>query len=298
MQSAYVPYWVFHACTHTYWTADTSHTPPGARADWYPLSGEHHGEYADLLIGASGALTPAETVRLCPFDLTEGVPPEKVDLQQATVEQFSVPRKYARPLARSGLEQLECTTCAQRYVPGRSRNVHANVRLESLHSEPVLLPVWIMAYRYNDRVYRFLVNGQNGRATGQAPVSWLKIVMIPAIAIVFVLLLLAGLGPCSRALGADNVDPAGWHARPVPQVRRIENRPSCEPSAAEAREIADRSHPNQPFLPPTSFCYIESATDVRSPTDWCESHLTVVCVAPCLPGLNGVLDASQRPSAT
>ena len=30
MQAVYVPYWVFAAETHTFWTADTSQTPAGA----------------------------------------------------------------------------------------------------------------------------------------------------------------------------------------------------------------------------------------------------------------------------
>ena len=58
MTPVYVPYWVFQANTHTYWTADTNQTPPCARGNWYPLSGEHKGSYAGMLIGASGALAP------------------------------------------------------------------------------------------------------------------------------------------------------------------------------------------------------------------------------------------------
>lgn len=197
MQPVYVPYWVFRANTHTYWTADSSRTPPGARGDWYPMSGENHCRHANLLIGASGALTPRETSEICPFDLAGGAPPEEVDLDNVTVEQFSLPRKYARPLARSGLEQREAATVAESDVPGRARNVHVNVRIESLSSEPVLLPVWIMAYRYNDRVYRFLVNGQSGRATGQAPISWLKVALIPAVILAVLLIVLL----CSGVLG-------------------------------------------------------------------------------------------------
>jgi DNA-directed RNA polymerase subunit RPC12/RpoP len=196
MAPVYVPYWVFEATTHTHWTADTSQTPLGARGDWCPLSGEHRGSYSGLLIGASGALTPGETAAICPFDLGAGKPPEEVDLENVTVEQFSRPRKYARPLARQGLEQSEAAACQARYVPGRARNVHANVRIESMSSEPVLLPVWIMAYRYRDKLFRFLINGQSGRATGQAPISLSKILVaagIGVVAILLVLLLLAFL---------------------------------------------------------------------------------------------------------
>ncbi|MBN2023479.1 MAG: zinc ribbon domain-containing protein [Pirellulales bacterium] len=180
MTPVYVPYWVFDATTHTYWTADTSDTPSGARGDWYPMSGEHRGNYAGLLVGASGVLAPAETSALCPFDLAAGVAPDQVDLDNVTVEQFAVPRKYARPLARAGIEQQEATACQASYVPARARNVHVNVRIEALSGEPVLLPIWVMAYRYGDRAYRFLVNGQTGRATGSAPTSWAKVALVVA----------------------------------------------------------------------------------------------------------------------
>lgn len=202
MAPVYVPYWVFQATTHTNWTADTSHTPPGARGDWCPLSGEHRGHYAGLLIGASGALTPGETAAICPFDLAQGEPPEQVDLETVTVEQFSLPRKYARPLARRGLEASEAAACQSEHVPGRARNVHVNVRIESMSSEPVLLPVWIMAYRYRDKLFRFLINGQSGRSTGQKPVSVRKIVVAVVIAVVAVLLfLLLAAGVLSQASG-------------------------------------------------------------------------------------------------
>jgi LSD1 subclass zinc finger protein len=202
MTPVFVPYWIFHAKTHTYWTADTSQTPAGASADWYPMSGEHHGSYSNLLIGASGALAPGETSALCPFDLAPGVAPDQIDLENVTVEQFSVPRKYARPLAGQAIEHLEAQACDAAYIPGRARNIHANVRIESMSSEPVLLPVWIMAYRYQDRVFRFLVNGQTGRATGQAPTSWAKVLGIAALVVAAILVILACMGVFGAVLAA------------------------------------------------------------------------------------------------
>jgi predicted RNA-binding Zn-ribbon protein involved in translation (DUF1610 family) len=189
MQPVYVPYWVFEAKTHTYWTADTSRTPFGARGDWYPLFGEHHGAYADVLVGGSTALTPAETSALCPFNCAAAKPPSEVDLENITFERFAVQRKYARPLARSGLESLEIQAIGPT-VPGRQRNLKVNTRITDLVSRPMLLPVWIMAYRYQDDVFRFLINGQTGRATGKAPVSWRKIVAAISIAAVVLLVIL------------------------------------------------------------------------------------------------------------
>lgn len=194
MQAVYVPFWVFSAHTWTYWTADTSEVPPTARAHWRPLAGEHRGHYEGLLIGGSSVLSPSETHALCPYDLSAAVPPEQIDLDNVVYEQFRVQRRYARPLAQQGLEAQEIAACTA-YVPGQARNVKVNVRLDSLASEPVLLPVWIMAYRYEDQVYRFLINGQTGQATGHAPRDWKKVALLVGLgaAVLLGLLLLFAL---------------------------------------------------------------------------------------------------------
>jgi hypothetical protein len=75
-----------------------------------------------------------------------------------------------------------------------------NTRIEGLSSEPMLLPVWIMAYRYKDRVFRFLVNGQTGRATGQKPTSAKKIAVAVAVGVAAVILLLLLVLACSGVL--------------------------------------------------------------------------------------------------
>lgn len=190
ISSVYVPYWVFAADTHTYWTADTASTPRGARSDWYPLSGENRSSYAGLLVGASSVLSPAETEAICPFDLHEAVGTSEVDLEHATVEQFTVPRKYARPLARQGLESSEKQTIAQRYLTGRHRNLKVNLRIERLRSEPILVPVWVMAYQYRDQLFRILINGQTGKISGTAPFSKFKLIMAVSLAILLILFML------------------------------------------------------------------------------------------------------------
>ena len=49
------------------------------------------------------------------------------------------------------------------------------------------MPVWIGAYRYGDKVYRFLVNGQTGEFIGDAPKSMWKMLGV-ALAIIAVIL--------------------------------------------------------------------------------------------------------------
>lgn len=196
MQLVYVPFWVFRANTFTYWTADSSTTPAGARGDWYPVTGNHRSIYEGLLVGASSVLSTGEIRGIEPYDFSKSVPADEFDLDKVTYEQFRVPRKYARPYAKAGFEQWESQAC-QQYVPGRCRNMKVNIRFEGMSSEPVLLPCWIMAYTYQNQVFRFLLNAQTGKSTGTAPVSYWKIAAVVGGSIAAVLALLACAGLCS-----------------------------------------------------------------------------------------------------
>jgi hypothetical protein len=187
LTQVYVPFWIFAANTFTYWTGDTSQTPVFSKSGWYPMSGEHVGEHRDLLIVASRILTPNEVHSIEPFDIDRGLPPEEMDLDNSIVEEFRVPRKYARPLARGRIESLERQACRQ-YLPGRARNVHVNTRISDMSSQPVLLPIWIMVYRFKDKPYRVLINGQTGAIAGEAPFAYGKLASIVVIAIVVVAL--------------------------------------------------------------------------------------------------------------
>jgi predicted RNA-binding Zn-ribbon protein involved in translation (DUF1610 family) len=192
----YVPYWVFSASVQTYWTADSSQVPPGARASWFPVSGQHSADYQGVLVGASGTLTPAETHALCPFDLSEAVFARDFDLDAVMYEPFRVQKKYARPQAIAGFEALEREAC-RTFVPGSARNLHVALRLDGLSGRPVLLPVWILAYQYRGQTYRFIVNGQTGRNTGEAPFSYFKLILVIVMVILAVMFLIAMIGICS-----------------------------------------------------------------------------------------------------
>ena len=76
-------------------------------------------------------------------------------------------------------------------IGGDQQRVH---RVESRYSDVrfkhVLLPVWISAYRFRDKTYRFLVNGQTGEVAGESPVSWQKVTWLVVAVVVFLLLVL------------------------------------------------------------------------------------------------------------
>ncbi|MGB1700687.1 MAG: hypothetical protein ACPHRO_12075, partial [Nannocystaceae bacterium] len=52
---------------------------------------------------------------------------------------------------------------------------HKSVTYSDVMFKHFLCPVWVSSFRYNDKVYRFAVNGRTGEVAGERPYSVFKI---------------------------------------------------------------------------------------------------------------------------
>lgn len=192
MRGVYVPFWSFSVRCHIYWTADSDFTPPGARAEWAPHFGALATCYEHLLVPASGALSAYEIGKIGTWDLTRSVPYMPEIVRAVPAEAFSVTRKKARAQVVAELEKKVRTDCTPQVPGGRKRNLRTNPLYTGAEATPLLVPVWIFAYEYRGRTYRFLVNGQNGKAEGRAPVSpWRVLAALGLAVLIFMLFALA-----------------------------------------------------------------------------------------------------------
>lgn len=193
MRGVYLPFWSFSVECHVYWTADSDLTPLGAKAEWAPHFGHHATCHEHLLVPASGVLTSWQIGKIGGWDLAQAVPYAPELVRDAPMEAFSVTRKKARAQAFQDLEKRVLTECKPQVPGGRKRNLRINPLYTGAEASPLLVPVWIFAYEYRGRRYRFLVNGQNGKAEGQAPVSpWRLLAALGLVVLVLMLLALLG----------------------------------------------------------------------------------------------------------
>jgi hypothetical protein len=193
----YVPYWAFDAAVHSDWSAlagyyyyvtetYTTRDEKGRsvqrqrsvrKVRWRPASGSRDDVYDDLLVCASKGLPRDLTQKLEPFDTTKLLPYAPSYLAGWKAEEYSVDLNGGWKLAVERIEQSQRQRCSQD-VPGdtqqalRVSNQFAGERFKHL-----LLPIWIASYRYHDRPFQFLVNGQTGEVTGRAPYSAIKIAL-------------------------------------------------------------------------------------------------------------------------
>ncbi len=107
-----------------------------------------------------------------------------------SAESYQVPLAEAWPIGRDIIYQHERSACDSE-VPGDThRNLSVSTQLSDLTFKHVLLPVWVASYRYHDKTFRFMINGQTGRVEGEKPISWIKVTIAVVLAMVIIGLLI------------------------------------------------------------------------------------------------------------
>jgi LSD1 subclass zinc finger protein len=161
---------------------------------WSPASGHVDRFHDDVLVMASQTL-PANIVGATGrWDLKALVPyqPEFVSGFQAEAYQVGLREGY--PIAKVTIDS-QVADLVRRDIGGDQQRIH-NVATSytDVKFKHVLLPVWISAYRYRDKAFRFIINGQTGEVSGESPKSWWKIALltIAVLVVLFFALVLSG----------------------------------------------------------------------------------------------------------
>jgi uncharacterized Zn finger protein (UPF0148 family) len=195
IEGAYLPFWTYDAFTSSHWTAEAGYyyyetesyqetdaqgnsvtkTRQVQRVRWVPASGSRQDFFDDELVCASRGL-PTRLIRdICPYGLEQLVPYEAGFLAGFVAEEYQVGLDEGWGVARQQMEHEIQSRCAGDVPGDTQRNLSVNTAFSQMTYKHLLLPVWVAAYLYNNKTYRFLVNGETGETSGEAPVSWWKV---------------------------------------------------------------------------------------------------------------------------
>jgi len=192
MQGIYVPYWTFDA--------DTRSTYRGARGTvyyvtrtvtrngqkvrqrvqkvrWRPVSGRVARFFDDILVLASRSLPRRYTDALEPWDLSALEPYRPEYLAGFRAEGYTVDLEEGYALAREHMDRVIRRDVRFDIGGDRQRIHQIRTTVSDVTFKHILLPVWLAAYRYRGKSYRFVVNGQSGRVRGERPWSVWKIAL-------------------------------------------------------------------------------------------------------------------------
>lgn len=177
-----LPVWCFDASLETHWAGLVrAATRSGSR----PRAGVDRAELS-ALVPASMGLREAELHALSPFGegsavaFDEGVPHEVPALSERAASQIA--RERLRDEHRQRITRAH-----------RLKRCNCSVIMRVRDARLLMVPIYIGSFRYRDRPWRFVINGQTGAVTGRAPLDRRKIaaVVILVLAAVVAWLLLS-----------------------------------------------------------------------------------------------------------
>lgn len=205
MQGIYVPFWTFDADTKSSYRGERGMVyyetrtvmrdgkPTQQRVQkirWFPASGRVARFFDDVLVLASTALPQKFTDALEPWDLAELTPysPEYLAGFQAQGYSVALPDGFTQ--ARDKMDKVIARD-VRFDIGGDRQRIHSiNTDIQDVTFKHILLPVWVAAYKYKGKSYRFVVNGRTGRVQGERPYSAFKITL----AVIAGLIIAAGIG--------------------------------------------------------------------------------------------------------
>lgn len=199
LNGLYVPYWAFDVATQTRYTGQrgtyyyvTSGSGKNARRErrtrWSPASGQVKRQFLDLLVMAAKSLPRASIRRLEPWTMADLQPYSADYISGFRAEGYTVELQDGFDIAKTRME-AQIRDDIQRDIGGDEQRISSiSTDYSDERFKHLLLPIWMAAYRYRGKSYRFIVNGQTGRVQGERPWSPWKIGGAVLMALVFLVL--------------------------------------------------------------------------------------------------------------
>jgi DNA-directed RNA polymerase subunit RPC12/RpoP len=195
----YIPCWTYDCETTSsytgergehYYTTETDNSGRTVREQhtkWTPVSGNISNDFDDVLIIASHSLPKAYADRLQPWDLKNLVPYEDEYLSGFRAESYQVSLQQGFEEAKQIMDVLIRSAICRQIGGSEQRVTTLRTQYGKTTFKHILLPVWLSAYRYRDKVYRIVINARTGAVRGERPYSTWKIAIAVVIGILVVL---------------------------------------------------------------------------------------------------------------
>jgi predicted RNA-binding Zn-ribbon protein involved in translation (DUF1610 family) len=201
----YLPYWTFDSLTFNAYTGErgedywvTVGTGKNKRRErrtrWYPASGRFQRFFDDVLVVASKGWANGLVQSLEPWPLQKCIPFTQQVLAGMLARTYDVHLDQGFRDARVRIDEAIASDVRQRIGGDRQRVHGIQSRYDAVTFKHLMLPVWMLVYRYHDTPYQVFVSGATGEVQGERPYSWVKITLAVAAGLIVVLGFLAARG--------------------------------------------------------------------------------------------------------
>lgn len=204
LRGIYIPAWTYDTATTSRYRGergDAYYVTVGSgnnrrterRIRWSSTSGVVSNIFDDVLVLGSQSLPVEKAKALEPWDLHGLTPYEDSYLAGFTAESYTIGLADGFEAAKGIMDGIIRAT-VRRDIGGDEQQISSlNTSYADITFKHILLPIWLSAYRFHEKTYRFLVNARTGEVQGERPYSWIKITLavLAALAIISIIALVA-----------------------------------------------------------------------------------------------------------
>ena len=174
----YVPFWLYD-CEGSFtgsFKATQIHTWSDSKYDFtrtnhFLLQRRAEATFTGIPMDGSSKMEDAFMESIEPFDYSQLVDFDMAYLTGYLADKYDVPAENGEPRIKERVD-TSIQGKVQESLIGYHTVVPTTRQLQVKHSKAryVLLPVWILNTKYNDKIYTFAMNGQTGKITGTLPI--------------------------------------------------------------------------------------------------------------------------------
>ena len=200
LHGVYLPYWTFDAQVDAQYTAEAGTYYQGKdnkrEVRWQSVSGQVDHFFDDTLVCGSKGVQPHLMRAVEPFPTTTDQlkPYDPGYLSGWTVERYQLDLVAAAEQGRQRMLAGIRDLAAQDIRADTQRNLQVQAQFSGQTFKHVLLPIWLVGYRYGARDFQVVINGATGQVAGDYPKSWVKITfaVLAALLVLWVIVWLNG----------------------------------------------------------------------------------------------------------
>jgi DNA-directed RNA polymerase subunit RPC12/RpoP len=193
LHGVYIPFWTFDANTSNQWSGEAGYyyyetirvqvngqwqTKQVQKVRWVPKAGQFDHFFDDVVVSASANLKQSFLDRILPYNLPELVNFDARLLVGWESEIYSVELDQGWQKGDKIMDQQLYFMAMQQLGGDTQRGLSVKSRKFDQTYKHIILPVWLASYRYQGKIFRFVINGQTGKVHGEKPIAWWKIALL------------------------------------------------------------------------------------------------------------------------
>ena len=191
----YLPYWTYDSETTSAYSARLGYEKKNSEGkvvsvDWKPCRGVYEEFIDDETVYASKKTQNPHIKAVSAFDFSKLRTYSPEFIAGFAAERYTVGLDEGWDLAKQQitpkLRRNIGNQIRKKYRPDRVDSLKISTAFDKITFKYILAPIWIANFQFNNKTYSLAVNGQNGKISGNAPVSPIKVIITIAIIIAII----------------------------------------------------------------------------------------------------------------